>query len=335
VKQPELEVDAKSADEIATSAEPSSEALTVGATAHEYAPLWRLAADQGVDLEIGIAVPGPSGVRHRIRIGHVRAGRFIEKMTLAPVPFATPTEIVGTLDGANHRTGKFEILPSDSVTAITGTVARGGYSILLNKTIGEMYKFALSRVPDAARVEKWELIGLTPVRGEPRTDTTPTGEVLAPLPNTITSAAVPQTDSLDRIIQVVEVVASGKVLASTTIDLSQRHIDYHKHAARLLHLLSDEGTLAPAGATLVALPPSRRYDHLAIQFEVSICGQAWMKWAGVSRVADLDPETAFEFLRNKSNLTEAMVARRGRTLRRWARDLSSSRRTAEVEKEDD
>ena len=334
VKEPQLELDAKSADEIVTSSELLAEATTVGTAAYDYAPLWRLAADQDVNLEIGIAVPGPTSVRHRIRFGYVRARRIIERIAAAPAPPAARTEMVGTLDGANHRTGKFEMAPQDGRPAISGSVVRGGHGLLLDKTIGETYRFDLGRTTDGAGTEKWELFGLTPLRAEAAADTRITREVLAPIPETFTSAVVPKSDSLARIIQVVEVVASGKVLSPATIDLSQRHVDYHKHAARVLHLLSDEGTLLPAGATLVALPSSRRYDHLAIQFEVSTCGQAWMKWAGVARVADLDPETAFEFLEKKSNLTDAMIKRRGRTLRRWARDLGSSSKTAEAADQD-
>ncbi len=148
-----------------------------------------------------------------------------------------------------------------------------------------------------------------------------THELLEPLPTVITSRAVPQVDRLDKVTRIVELVASGAPLSVDTTGLESRHINYHKQAARILHLLSDEGELLPGGATLVRLPPERRFAHLAIQFEVSICGHAWMDWAGVKGVDALEPESAFEFLRQRVKLPDSMVQRRGRSLRRWAKDL--------------
>jgi hypothetical protein len=281
----------------------------------DYAPLLKLAADQEVDLEVQLVVPGPTGTRRRIHLSHGRARTVMAAFTSGAPSTSAREEVVGILEGANHRTGKFEMLPEGGGSAIAGSVARQGKSILLDKRIGGSYRFDLSNAGE----DKWELHRLWEEGGE--STTAPTREVLAPPPNVVTSTYLPQVDSLRRITQVVEVVALGKVLSPDTIDLSKRHIDYHKQAARLLHLLSDDGTLLPAGATLVALPERRRLEHLSIQFEVSVCGHAWILWANASSVDDLDPNSAFDFLRARSNLKPSMVERRGRTLRRWARDL--------------
>lgn len=315
---PALEVDAKAAEEIVALAVSATEATS----SLVYSPLLELAEEYSVDLEIGIAVPGPARTRQRIRIAHISARQKMLALTTRESQPAARVEIIGVLDGANRRTGKFELLPLDGREAIAGTVVRGGNKILLDKTIGDTYRFDLSRTTDpSTRSERWELVRLSAVQTQQVVAASATRELLAPRPTILTSNLVPQSDSLKRIIQIVELVASGSIVSPETIDLSQRHIDYAKQAARLLHLLSDEGALLPAGATLITLSNARRFDYLAIQFEVSIFGRAWLEWAGVTRVADLDPKTAHDFLRQRSNLSESMIQRRGRTLRRWARDL--------------
>ena len=287
----------------------------------ESFPLVKLAADNGVDIEVSLAIPGPLARRHRIRIGHRKARRTVEAVLAeASDTVADRQEIVGVLDGANHRTGHFEMLPEDGTPAITGNVARPGRNILLNKTIGGTYRFEIRRVIEANGADKWELHRVSSVTGEPLVAPA-TRDVLAPPPEVITSTVLPQTDSLERITQVVEVVASGAILSEETVDLSARHIAYHTHAARCLHLLTEEGLLSEAGAILVTLPSTRRLDHLAIQFEVSIPGHAWIRWANATGVDDLDPKSASQFLKERSNLTPSMVERRGRTLTSWAKQL--------------
>ena len=58
-----------------------------------------------------------------------------------------------------------------------------------------------------------------------------------------------------------------------------------------------------------------------------------MAWANVTCVDDLDPDTAFDFLRARSDLGEAMVERRGRTLKRWARDLRGRHDASDSERQ--
>ena len=136
------------------------------------------------------------------------------------------------------------------------------------------------------------------------------------------SAVVPQTDSLERVIQVVEIVARTGGISDEQIGLSPRHVNYVRHAARLLGLLTADDGLTSVGRKLVTLQPNKRTTLLAAQFEESECGRAWLSWAQVTSLEHLDPESAFSFLGERSVLPASMVQRRGRTLRRWCRDLS-------------
>ncbi len=139
----------------------------------------------------------------------------------------------------------------------------------------------------------------------------------------IGSETVPQVDSLARIVQAMSVVASGKELSTQTIDLSRRHVNYVKHAARLLGLLSTSGELSLAGKKLTSLSGADQVSLLARQFELSACGRAWMNWSNANAISEVDPSSAERFLSEKSTLPPTMVERRGRTLRRWCKDLAS------------
>lgn len=156
---------------------------------------------------------------------------------------------------------------------------------------------------------------------------TPTQQAHATRPwepcDQVASGDVPQSDSFERIIQVVALIAKGVVLSPETIDLSERHINYHKQAARILGLLDGEGAATQAGKAVATLAPNRQFDLLRIQFEMSRCGQAWLNFANVQGIEQIAPEQAEAFLRRRARLSNSMVARRGRCLRRWVRDLKT------------
>jgi hypothetical protein len=136
----------------------------------------------------------------------------------------------------------------------------------------------------------------------------------------VSSRAIPQFDSIARILQAVTILSRG-VLSSDTIDLSPRHVNYVKQAARVLGLLSNTDELTGVGQRAVEHPPERRRKLLMQQFEKSECGKAWLDWAGASDLDGLDPTSGSAFLTACTDLPKSMVARRGRTLRRWAEEL--------------
>ena len=308
-KLPEGDVDSRTAEALSSLADDEPGDLS---------SLFRLAAENGVDLEISMVTPGPGGVRKRVVITHHRA-RSVAASNDEPEAVATVAEeVVGLLDAASHRTGKVEVVPDGSETVVHATAGKTRVGLLLNKTIGERYRFRFSQDPETSARTVEEVSALASSQG---VASVATRELLAPSPQIVPSEIIPQADSLDRIIEIVEVVRSGVPVTPTTISLSDRHIAYHLTAARVLLLVSEGRELLPAGATLVCLPTARRFDHLAIQFEVSVVGRAWLAWAKAAGLKDLDETTAEEFLKARSRLGPSVVVRRARTLRRWAKDL--------------
>jgi hypothetical protein len=138
----------------------------------------------------------------------------------------------------------------------------------------------------------------------------------------VPSSAIPQFDSIERIFEAVTVRSRG-VLSEDTIDLSHRHVNYVKQAARLLGLLSSTNDLTAIAERAISLGPEPRRQLLRRQFENGECGQAWLAWAGASTLDELDPESGAAFLEACTELPAGMVARRGRTLRRWVEALQA------------
>jgi len=136
----------------------------------------------------------------------------------------------------------------------------------------------------------------------------------------VPSSAIPQFDSIDRILEAMAVRSRGD-LSTETIDLSQRHVNYVKQAARVLGLLSPDNELTPIAERALSLGPEPKRKLLRRQFENSDCGKAWLAWARCSGLDDLDPESGEAFLEGCTELPAGMVKRRGRTLRRWALEL--------------
>ena len=159
----------------------------------------------------------------------------------------------------------------------------------------------------------------------------------------VSSDHIPQQDNLDRIFQVMRLVASGIAVTPSKMGMkegtdkergnSKRHIDYMKHGAKVLGLLSDSGVLTPAGETLVMLTHEKAMKFLSLQFQATIVGRAWINWSNVREIEELDPDSAVEFLRERAvcgtgknqgkPLTDSMLERRGRTLRKWVEEFKS------------
>jgi hypothetical protein len=140
-------------------------------------------------------------------------------------------------------------------------------------------------------------------------------------PPYLDSSFVPQFDSLKRLLQVLATLSQGP-LSEETIDLSKRHIDYAKQAARCLGLISETGELTRTGVRVLRLSGEAQKRLLRKQFETSACGTMWLGWTMARSLAELEPGSASDFLAACTSMSESMVSRRSRTLERWCRDLS-------------
>ncbi|HXI97355.1 MAG TPA: DEAD/DEAH box helicase family protein, partial [Gemmatimonadaceae bacterium] len=132
---------------------------------------------------------------------------------------------------------------------------------------------------------------------------------------------VPQADRPERIVDVLEVLRDGADVKRHVAPFDSRDFSYYVQAAQILGLVTRHRQVLPAGHAVLALPSHSQLARLAIAFEASECGQKWMGWSGVARLIDLDPDTARDFLRESSTLSDGTAKRRAATIRRWCQNL--------------
>ena len=237
--------------------------------------------------------------------------------------------VVGMLEGASHRNGSFEI-STEELGSIKGTVPQARRGLLLQKVIGRVYAFEIDEkvtVGAAGDTKKhWILVRVDPAAAE---EVTTEQDQVVVLPQAITTADVPQQDNLDRIVAVVRLVAESADVQPARLQMadtasSRRHIDYMRHGAKVLGLLAGDGTLTSPGRQLAQLPESRVMDFISVQFELSVVGTLWKRWAEASDLYDLDPESSVDFLL-ENQFSASMARRRGRTLKRWLREFRQHR----------
>lgn len=135
----------------------------------------------------------------------------------------------------------------------------------------------------------------------------------------ISSLYVPQANDLDKVFKLVDMKAKGAIISPESIGLTtDRQVSYYLHAARMLDLLSKSNAINSAGFQFSGMDQVQRLNTASIRFESSKCGWAWLKWAGKSRVYELDPNTAETFLLEKcSTLSKNTAIRRAKTLKKW------------------
>ncbi len=144
------------------------------------------------------------------------------------------------------------------------------------------------------------------------------------------SDKIPQSNSLDRVVEFVDRRSKGEILSPDNIKGigTKRHIAYYLHGARCLGLLSDNHSITTAGRCLLSKEtPKARYQFLADRFESSDFGWAWLKWSKVNSISALDPNTADEFVRQcVRGFSSTTTKRRATTLRAWLSLLQEYRR---------
>ncbi|EJD6582351.1 hypothetical protein M0L63_RS06530 [Providencia rettgeri] len=138
----------------------------------------------------------------------------------------------------------------------------------------------------------------------------------------VSGEQVPQADTLETIFKVVEKKWSDGVLDITNTGLSERHIYYYLHASRILGFIDHYRNVTVSGQQLIEADDDTKLKIAAKNFERSHCGWAWIQWAEVSNLSELDPNSAESFLKEQCfTLSNKTLLRRARTLRHWCSEL--------------
>ncbi|EJD5900240.1 DUF6575 domain-containing protein [Escherichia coli] len=135
---------------------------------------------------------------------------------------------------------------------------------------------------------------------------------------------IPQADVLETVYKLVEIVWSGEPLTPINTGLQDRHIYYYKHAAKVLGLLDSFGNVTTSGQQLVQSDEITRHKIAARKFEVSHVGWAWINWANVEHLSQIDPDSALDFLLEQCHsLSRDTIERRATTIKHWCRELKN------------
>lgn len=145
----------------------------------------------------------------------------------------------------------------------------------------------------------------------------------------IPSIKMPQANDIRKVERVVELVASGKPYTYEDFNdigvklNSKRQVRYYEDAAYALDLLTKNYMLTSAGKFFLSRKTKKvRYQVLADRFESSDFGWGWIRWSNVSSMAELDPESAVNFVMDSvPELGEDTAKRRATTLVKWLEDL--------------
>ncbi|HCI5691548.1 TPA: hypothetical protein NPO35_004852 [Klebsiella variicola subsp. variicola] len=136
---------------------------------------------------------------------------------------------------------------------------------------------------------------------------------------------IPQADTLDRVFNIVEVKWRGEPCSELNTGLQERHIYYYIHAAKVLGFLDNNSKVTSVGQQLIQSEDDVKLKIAARCFETSHIGWAWINWAGVENLSQLEPDTAEGFLLEQCHsLSAETVSRRSRTIRHWCKVLKGN-----------
>lgn len=141
----------------------------------------------------------------------------------------------------------------------------------------------------------------------------------------VDSIKIPQANDIDKMLKVLRMMDEGIPLTPENIGglTALRQVQYYTTAAYAYGLATLDEQLTAAGHFLVSHSDKvSQYQILADRFESTDFGWAWMKWAQVQSMTDLDPMTAADFLiASVPELSEVTAKRRASTLRKWLTEL--------------
>lgn len=139
---------------------------------------------------------------------------------------------------------------------------------------------------------------------------------------TVDSRDVPQADSLKRVFHMVKMASKHKPFDAEALGITPRQVLYYRRAAQILGFFKESGEVTAAGRLISRLDPKARIKAAVVHFESSRCGDAWIRWSKGKTLLDVQPDSAYEFLRKCApGLSKNTRERRVKTLIAWHQTL--------------
>jgi hypothetical protein len=232
-----------------------------------------------------------------------------------------------SIDGAPDSQRAFESL-RELISAEGATL---GERLQVSKIDARTYRALLETLKNHRATLEVIMVnaqGEEPVQHEPITLTFTTAKsVLPPVreiaSKTLDSGQIPQADDMTRLFRLLDLLRDGVEVTAESLEVVPRQVNYYKQAGRILHLLSDDNELTGGGTQVARLGHDERRMSLAVLFEESDCGAAWISWSGAATLVELDPESAVAFIRAAvPALSPVTAKRRAQTLTAWQKELA-------------
>lgn len=141
----------------------------------------------------------------------------------------------------------------------------------------------------------------------------------------VDSIKIPQANELHRVIDLVVRKVDGLSITHTEIEglSSSRQVKYYTDAAYTLGLMERNAVVTSSGRFLARLESREsQLCFVADKFETSEVGLAWIQWAGVESISELDGASAADFINQCARgLSKDTAKRRASTLQKWLKLL--------------
>jgi hypothetical protein len=99
-------------------------------------------------------------------------------------------------------------------------------------------------------------------------------------------------------------------------------VNYYRRALKILGMISRTDELTGAGRLIGRLKGEDRLRATVLQFESSVCGEAWIRWSQGQSLRDVKPNSAYDFIvAMVPGLSEETACRRAQTLNGWYKAL--------------
>jgi hypothetical protein len=284
-----------------------------------YKTFLSLIAENDFEVEMSYLPLGADHFVDAVKLSPHMAISFVRLFSETEIVEA-PRSISGTVVGASQTRSRLEVRERGG-RVVSATVEDP--QILKGLRIGGKYAVQLRETTTTEsvteKVSVTELVvSLAPVV-EQGTSSAPDegGQDLLP------SELFPEGNDPDKIhLLVKELLRTTSPKPETIGVSSQRWINYYRASARILGLVTASGTLTRHGKVAARAPKDEFMSLFAMQFKVSDVGQAWLEWANVTSLSQLDPKSAEAFITSISEgLSESNVKRRASTLRAWLKKL--------------
>lgn len=133
----------------------------------------------------------------------------------------------------------------------------------------------------------------------------------------VSSIDVPQANVIEKVFRIAELISQAEAVTAEALGIDPRDFNYYRRAAKILGLINDDDEMTPAGRQIARLTGADQLRIASVLFEASSVGDAWIAHCGAASLVGVAPETAEDFLSQRTTVTGTTIPRRAATLKAW------------------